>query len=167
MNLATARTYAAEALQSLAPFCERAEIAGSIRRLKPEVKDIEIVCVPRSRDLGRFVEVVRRWPKIKGEPTGKYTQRLLPCGMKLDLFMCSHETWPVNFVIRTGSAEFSHALAVHAQKRGYRFRDARLETTGGIAQAHIREEGEVFTVLGLRWMPPCNRIDASSLREVR
>jgi len=31
----------------LRPACERIEIAGSIRRLKPEVKDIEIVAVPK------------------------------------------------------------------------------------------------------------------------
>lgn len=39
---------AAETLRDLlAPVCERIEIAGSIRRRKPEVKDIELVAVPR------------------------------------------------------------------------------------------------------------------------
>lgn len=39
---------AAETLRDLlAPACERIEIAGSIRRRKPEVKDIELVAVPR------------------------------------------------------------------------------------------------------------------------
>lgn len=37
----------AEALRDyLAPACVRIEIAGSIRREKPEVKDIELVCEP-------------------------------------------------------------------------------------------------------------------------
>ena len=31
----------------LAPFCERIEIAGSLRRLKPEVGDIELVVIPK------------------------------------------------------------------------------------------------------------------------
>lgn len=39
---------AAEALRDLlAPACERIELAGSIRRRRPEVKDIELVCIPR------------------------------------------------------------------------------------------------------------------------
>lgn len=38
----------AEALRSLLePACERIEVAGSIRRERPDVKDIELVAVPR------------------------------------------------------------------------------------------------------------------------
>lgn len=45
--LAVARE-AAEALRDLLePACTRIAIAGSIRRERPEVKDIELVCVPR------------------------------------------------------------------------------------------------------------------------
>lgn len=40
-------TVKAEMLRgSLEPYCERIEVAGSIRRRKPEVKDIELVAVP-------------------------------------------------------------------------------------------------------------------------
>jgi DNA polymerase/3'-5' exonuclease PolX len=34
----------------LEPYCERVEIAGSIRRARPEVKDIELVAIPRVED---------------------------------------------------------------------------------------------------------------------
>src|SRR3990172_2051956 len=33
-------------LEWLAPYCQRAEIAGSVRRGKAEVKDLEIVAIP-------------------------------------------------------------------------------------------------------------------------
>lgn len=29
------------------PFCEKVRVAGSIRRGKPEVKDIELVAIPK------------------------------------------------------------------------------------------------------------------------
>lgn len=45
--LAVAREAAETLLDLLAPACERIEIAGSIRRERPDVKDIELVCVPR------------------------------------------------------------------------------------------------------------------------
>jgi DNA polymerase/3'-5' exonuclease PolX len=45
--LAEAERIAKDILAWLAPVVERAEIAGSIRRRKPEVSDIEIVCVPK------------------------------------------------------------------------------------------------------------------------
>lgn len=74
----------------LTPHCERIEIAGSIRRKKPEVKDIEIVAIPKPYDTGLFssgiATVINEWKKVKGELPCKYTQRILPEGIKLDLF---------------------------------------------------------------------------------
>ncbi len=47
MKLKDAQAMAADLAQRVAPFCERVEIAGSIRRLQPNVKDIELVVVPK------------------------------------------------------------------------------------------------------------------------
>ena len=44
-------------LEWLAPYCQRAEIAGSVRRGKAEVKDLEIVAIPvveMRQELGLF-----------------------------------------------------------------------------------------------------------------
>ncbi len=74
----------------LAPHCERIEIAGSIRRKKPDVGDIEIVAIPKPYNIGLFesgiATIVKQWEKVKGELPCKYTQRILPEGIKLDLF---------------------------------------------------------------------------------
>lgn len=45
--LATARRIAEALLAELAPACERIVLAGSIRRERPNVNDIEIVAIPR------------------------------------------------------------------------------------------------------------------------
>ena len=49
----------------LLPHCERIEIAGSVRRKKPNVKDIEIVAIPKPFDTGLFesgiATVVNKW----------------------------------------------------------------------------------------------------------
>lgn len=47
MPLADALPLAIELRDLLAPACERIEIAGSIRRAKPWVSDIELVAIPR------------------------------------------------------------------------------------------------------------------------
>lgn len=44
--LAAARAIAEQVRKALAPACERIEIAGSVRRERPEVHDIEIVAIP-------------------------------------------------------------------------------------------------------------------------
>src|SRR5215208_7327083 len=103
MKHAGALAIAEDALNAIKPHCTRILIAGSIRRLKPEVKDIELLVVPRMVPAGLFndeLEVdpdfcasVKRWHKVKGEPTGKYTQRMLPGGMKLDIFIVEADSW--------------------------------------------------------------------------
>ena len=47
MDLEEARTIAHDVHDRLEPACERIAIAGSIRREAVEVKDVEIVYIPR------------------------------------------------------------------------------------------------------------------------
>jgi DNA polymerase/3'-5' exonuclease PolX len=50
MRLKDAEEVARRLTAVMAPFCLRVEIAGSIRRSCPEVKDVELVAVPRWSD---------------------------------------------------------------------------------------------------------------------
>lgn len=50
MLLADAHKVATHVLRLVQPWCERAVIAGSIRRESPEVGDVEIVCIPSYAD---------------------------------------------------------------------------------------------------------------------
>jgi len=107
----------------LSPWCEpeMCRIAGSTRRKKPEVGDIELVCVPRTVHLIPFVTTVRQWYKKKGEPTGRYTKRGLYEGIDLDLFIPQKEDFIRQFVIRTGSDTYSHnVIAAAWVKKGWR-----------------------------------------------
>ena len=53
MLLEFAKEIAQSFIKNIQPFCERVEVAGSVRREKREVKDIEICAIP-SDLLGRF-----------------------------------------------------------------------------------------------------------------
>jgi DNA polymerase/3'-5' exonuclease PolX len=45
MELQQAQKIASQVIQTLKPFCERIEVAGSIRRKRPFVHDIDLVCI--------------------------------------------------------------------------------------------------------------------------
>jgi len=47
MELEKAKAIAEQIRVLLRPACNRIEIAGSIRRRKPEVGDIELLCIPK------------------------------------------------------------------------------------------------------------------------
>ena len=156
MMLRHAQEAARAVVAQLEPFCRRIEVAGSVRRQAPEVRDLEIVCIPEVAKYLEFQRLVDSWPKVRGQSTGRYTRRkLLRHNLELDLFICSAQTWACNLTIRTGCAEFSQALAVRAKTCGLRFEGAQLWS--GSRSTGVREEQEVFDLFGLPWIPPTQR----------
>jgi DNA polymerase/3'-5' exonuclease PolX len=157
MKLEQALKIAEKVKALLLPHCERIEIAGSIRRKKPDVKDIEIVAIPKPFDVGLFesgiATVVNKWQKVKGELPCKYTQRILPDGIKLDLFFAHRDNWGLIYAIRTGSADYSHkVLATEWVKRGYKSEGGFLVANG--KQVPIPEEYDLFKRIGLPFVDP-------------
>ena len=143
----------------LAPHCHRIEIAGSIRRKKPEVKDIEIVAIPKPYETGLFASgiapVVDQWPKSLGQLPCRYTQRILPQGINLDLFLCEFNNWGYILAIRTGSADFVKMLASKWKEKGYKGIRGKLTYQGKVIG--VSEERQLFTRLGVPFLEPENR----------
>lgn len=163
MELSKALEIAERVKKQLAPFCDRIEIAGSIRRCKPHVKDIEIVAIPKPYSIGLFEDgiasVVNKWEKVKGELdylTCKYIQCKLTDGIKLDLFFAKPDNWGLILAIRTGSAEFSHQILAQGWvKKGYRSRDGYLWMYD--KKYPIYEEKELFSRIGVDYVEPEKR----------
>jgi DNA polymerase/3'-5' exonuclease PolX len=123
-------------VQLLKPHCTRIHIAGSIRRLQPQVKDIEIICQPKKTvlkdlfgwDEGYITDVdftqalaTISHSILKGNVEGRYMQILTNSkncpGIQLDLFMPQPDDYYRIYAIRTGSSEYSHAVLANAWKR--------------------------------------------------
>jgi DNA polymerase/3'-5' exonuclease PolX len=153
MKLQEAQKIAEKYLNILKPYCQKIRIAGSIRREKPEVKDIEIVAIPQ--DLEGFSAEVNKLQKVKGEPTGKYTQRILPEGIKLDLFMANERNWGNIFLIRTGNWQFSKQIMNRILRMGLKQRDGYLWQ--GDKMLECKEEDDIFNILKLDFISPKNR----------
>lgn len=160
MILAKAESIAQKVRAELEPHCARVEIAGSVRRKKPEVGDIEVVAIPKPYDVGLFesgiATVVNLWPKVRGELPCKYTQRRHPEGIALDLFFATPDNWGLIFAIRTGSADFSHhVLARGWVSHGYKSVDGMLTRDGETIR--VPEEEDLFRMIGIAWIPPEER----------
>lgn len=171
MEYQQALAIAESILERIAPGCERKEIAGSLRRRKPEVKDIEIVCLPRYRTaydmfgdpMGREslldpIADTLGTPEVYGD---KYKRIVLPEGIKLDLFICTPPAqWGAELVIRTGSADFSHWLVKPKRYGGAmpgHLRQKDLALWNGTKLVPTPEERDYFAALGVSWIEPENR----------
>lgn len=170
MQLARAQHIVSEIVRYLAPYCDRIAIAGSVRRQVPTVGDLEIVCIPKTVEQAaslfdtervhhtEFVRRVERLGKpIRGTATGKWMS-IQGREIALDLFMCTRENWGYIYALRTGSADFSHrVLATGWVRRGYRGVDGQLVRvqTGEIVP--IREERDLFRLIGMQYVQPEQR----------
>jgi DNA polymerase/3'-5' exonuclease PolX len=159
MEYSQAKAIADEAVLLLKEHCIRIEIAGSIRRKKSDVKDIEIVAIPKPYDTGLFesgiATIVNKWEKVKGELPCKYTQRILPEGIKLDLFFASLANWGLIYAIRTGSADYSHKVLANAWvKAGYQSVDGMLFHVENKKIYEVREEIDLFNRIGVNYIEP-------------
>jgi len=151
---------AAKVMDDLQSHCERIAIAGSLRRGKADVGDIEVVCIPKPYGVGLFesgiATVVERWPKVRGELPCKYTRRVLPDGIELDLFFATRENWANILAIRTGSAAWvAKVLAARWVELGYHSKGGILERDG--EQVIVKTEEELFDLLGMEHVWPGDR----------
>jgi DNA polymerase/3'-5' exonuclease PolX len=175
-----ARLLADEVVALLEPYAQRIVVAGSIRRRRADVGDVEIVAIPRhgvvqadlfapgeglNRDLlgARCVEllaegVLAHRPDVNGHNAfGAKFKRLLYRGVPLDLFSPDAATWGVVLAIRTGPAEFSHRL-VTPRRQGGLLPDWLRVAEGRIWRAttplETPEEENVFEAINLPFIPP-------------
>ena len=125
MKLSDAEIIANRCKEILKPYCDRLEIGGSIRRKKPEVKDIELIVIPHTYKLEEFLRfsLPEGWIIQKGK--GKYKMIQLPW-VQLDLFIQTPKTWAMNYWIRTGSADYIHQAMIRMRNQGYCSQGARL-----------------------------------------
>ncbi len=170
MELERAKAIAEELKRLLEPACERITIAGSIRRRKPEVGDIELLCIPKyvaevdqlDREIGAlFIRRLLgfRLNKLGSRVYGPKNKLLvhLESGIGADIFSTTEECWPVALVVRTGGKITNQRIATAALRKGYRFHayGSGFSTPNGEIVCH--SEREVFETAGLPYQAPEER----------
>ncbi|MEK6832943.1 MAG: hypothetical protein AABY32_02755 [Nanoarchaeota archaeon] len=152
MNSNDAEKIAGEILNLLKPFCDKIEIAGSIRRKKEVVNDIDIVLI--CNDIFNL--------KIK---VGKIAEKILLMGNKVirflyksiqvDLFISDWDNFEVLMLLKTGSREHNIKMSRIAKKMGYKLGANGLINSEG--KLITNKEKEIFYNLDLDYVEPEKR----------
>jgi DNA polymerase/3'-5' exonuclease PolX len=154
----------------LGSACERIEIAGSIRRRRAVVGDIELVAIPRKRwrqALFGEAEEKETWLDmlLRESPAeyqliqdGPRKKLFLYRGFPVDLFLTDEAQWGVVYTLRTGSVDFSKWLVTSRLQGGARrvdrfVRGCRVWAMGEAEPLSTPEEPHVFHALGVPWVP--------------
>src|SRR5665647_724279 len=140
--------------------CELIEVAGSIRRQKSKVHDIDFVVVAKS-DIA-WQKINEKLKQLKAKPNcsgNSVIKAFVPCQdglFQVDFYRAKPSTFGIHLLVRTGSADHNMWLA------GYAFsNDMRLKYSEGLLKDSKAIAGEteqgVFDALGLPNPKPSTR----------
>ena len=174
----------AQQLQALVkPYVEQIAIVGSIRRLRPLVRDVELLYVPRRTVLqydleGKpleyqdecdlFLQGLLRDRMVelrKGEngltawgPKNKLTVHV-ETGIPVDFFATTKDCWWNSLVIRTGGKTTNLRLTAAARAKGYSLEayGTGFRSLRGKPHVETHSEREVFEFAGLPYLEPSLR----------
>ncbi|MBI1846073.1 MAG: DNA polymerase/3'-5' exonuclease PolX [Candidatus Rokubacteria bacterium] len=167
--LSRARGIAEQLVQTLTAHggVDRIEIAGSLRRMKETVKDIDILVT--STEPARVIETFASLPSVlevvaRGDT--KVTVRH-PDGLHVDLRVVAPDAFGAALQYFTGSKEHNVRVREMAVRRGLRVSEYGVfeEATG--RKIAGRAEAEVYEAVGLPWIPPELREDAGEIEAAR
>jgi len=162
----------------------RVEVAGSIRRQKAVVGDIEICGIPEDRDnliklLGEIGQHIK--PGVPGaipwvpKVEAKYLRVRLEEGMNLDVFLGTPENWGGWYMMRTGSGASPDGSAFNGFIPGIFSRWKKLSGGGRMTdcmptmptgeQLWIPEEQDFFDLLEMDFVPPEERVTKGAIKK--
>ncbi|MBA7704171.1 hypothetical protein ES703_112972 [subsurface metagenome] len=161
MDLQRAKNIANIILERLQPYCSRIEVAGSVRRKKPTVNDIDFVLIPSDPwNLEHEIMGLRMAGQSLTAPhaDGAKLKRFTYNGVQIDLYFAEEKTWATLLLIRTGSKESNIRLTSLAKKKGWKL---HASGTGLFNEKGERIAGDteesIFEALGLEYLPPEKR----------
>lgn len=173
LPLATAEKIAAKIVAELAHFCELIEVAGSIRRRRPNVNDIDlVVLVKESQEAALRERCKRNAMRVQTDGDQSMIVHLKhpasgPDGLQLDIWFATPEkkdlltVTPTNFgtllLLRTGSRKHNIRLLGRAEQLGLRWNTYHgVFDRQGKCLARATEES-IFEALKLPFVKPEDR----------
>jgi len=160
MRLEEALTIAEKVKESLSPYCEKLEIAGSIRRRKPVVHDIDIVLIEKPQAALILSSLIASIGRM--DLNGDKLKRLwygdnLPA-ISIDIYIATPATWATLLLIRTGSKENNIRLATIAKRKGWHLKasgDGLFDDKGHRIAGET--EQSIYEALGIPYQEPQDR----------
>ncbi|WP_283137021.1 DNA polymerase/3'-5' exonuclease PolX [Rhizohabitans arisaemae] len=156
---------AKQVMRDLAPLTRRMEYAGSLRRCKDTIGDVDVLAT--ADDPLALMEAVRRLPyvvEVVASGPAKTSIRV-EHGLQVDVRVVPEESFGAALIYFTGSKEHNVHIREIAVRQGRKLSEYGL-FEGDLRVAAATEE-EVYHALGLPWIPPPLREDTGEIEAAR
>jgi DNA polymerase (family 10) len=149
-----ARQIAQQLLDALAAtkLTTRVASAGGLRRRQEIIEQLDLVT--STRQLDRLRSAVVELPLVENVLANDSTQvsLRLKSGMTANVYLTDDATFPFALHDVTGSQAYLTAMQAYARKRGHTLDERGLRR--GNERLACQEEGDIFSALGLGYIPP-------------
>ena len=136
----------------LKPHVSKISLAGSIRRRKETVGDVDILAVsPKPKEVMDIFTSMMGVETVLAKGITKSSIRM-SSGIQIDLRIVEESSFGSALQYFTGSKEHNIALRKIAIKRGWKLNEYGLFE--GEKKIAGREEEEIYEKLGMQWIPP-------------
>lgn len=145
------------------PGCKKCDYAGSLRRMRETVGDIDILAT--ASDSAPLMAALVARPEVAdviGSGTTKTSIRT-DQGLQVDLRVVPPADWGAALAYFTGSRAHNIKLRGRAVKEGLKLSEYGLFDVESGKKLASRTEKEVYAALGLPWIPPTLREDRGEL----
>lgn len=142
------------------PNIDKISIAGSLRRMKSTVNDIDIIASIRKPNGKWLLEKFTKLEDVKRIISMGETKAIivLKNGIQADLRVVQPEEYYTALQYFTGSAEHNIKLRVIAKEKGYLLSEYGLSERDTNIRIPINSEEELYQKLGLPYLEPSKRI---------
>jgi DNA polymerase (family 10) len=143
--------------------CEEAELAGSLRRQKETIGDLDIVAA--SSDGKALADAFASAPFVDEVLAHGPSKVFIKCGgVEVDLRIVEPEAYGSLLHHFTGSQAHNVVLRERAVKMGVNISEYGLAQAGTQRYEPVASEAELYSRLGLSYIPPELREDAGEIR---
>ena len=144
------------------PACEHAEIAGSLRRQKETIGDLDLVAASRDQEslADAFAEAQFVDEVLAHGPTKVFIKA---GGVEVDLRIVTPEAFGALLHHFTGGQAHNIALRERAVKMGLNISEYGLARAGTQRYEPVATEAEIYSRLGLDYIPPELREDTGEI----
>ncbi|MEY9950024.1 DNA polymerase/3'-5' exonuclease PolX [Kitasatospora sp. GAS1066B] len=145
------------------PGCVRCGCAGSLRRLRETVGDLDILAA--AKDSAPLMAALKALPGTAEVLVSGPTKTSIRTtdGLQVDLRVVPPEDWGAALVYFTGSKAHNIKLRARAVKAGLKLSEYGLFEVAGGRKLASRTELEIYQALGLPWIPPTLREDRGEI----
>jgi DNA polymerase (family 10) len=159
IDVATAAAERIVALLAAVPGCLQCTYAGSLRRGRESIGDIDILAA--SDDPDPLMRALREWPGTSEVIGGgsKKTSIRTTAGLQVDLRVVPPDSWGAALQYFTGSKAHNVKVRTLAVRAGLKLSEYGLFDAESGTLIASRTEAELYERLGLDWVPPPLRED--------